>query len=152
MLRPKFDSGLKFDMPGPGRPRWGPGVGGGVPWDGSFHRDLVRYPAGGQLFWSAYLKPGSAPGEKNGYWLNFGSGWSHLHNDDPAQMLSGAAPRLFYDAAALQWKLVVEATKFVTNEVVLVWSGVKAGGENPAGVYTRFAGLDPLLSLTMEGV
>jgi hypothetical protein len=99
VLRPKFDSGLKFDMPGPGRPRWGPGVGGGVPWDGSFHRDLARYPAGGQLFWSAYLKPGTAPGEKNGYWLNFGSGWCHLHNDDPAQMLSGAAPRLFGETA-----------------------------------------------------
>ncbi|MBI5684702.1 MAG: hypothetical protein HZC54_06450 [Verrucomicrobia bacterium] len=103
-----------------------------------------------ELFWSAYLKPGSAPGSGNGYWLNFGSGWSHLHNDDPAQMLSGAAPRLFYDAAALQWKLVVEATKFVTNEVVLVWSGVKAGGSDPSGVYVRVDGLDTTAAFTIE--
>jgi len=57
----------------------------------AFWRDTARYPAGGPLFWSAYLKPGIAPGSGNGYWLNFGAGWSHLHNDDPAQMLTGAA-------------------------------------------------------------
>jgi hypothetical protein len=152
VLKPKFDSGLKFDMPGPGRPRWGPGVGGGVLWDGSFHRDLARYPAGGLLFWSAYLKPGSAPGEKNGYWLNFGSGWCHLHNDDPAQMLNGAAPRIYYNGAATQWKLVVEATKFVTLETVLVWSGVKVGGNDPCGVYTRADGLDTTAAFTIEAI
>ncbi len=43
-------------------------------------------------------------------------------------MLNGAAPRLFYDSAAAQWKLIVEATVFVTNEVVQVWAGVKSGG------------------------
>ena len=64
------------------------------------------------------------PGSGGGYWLNFGSGWCHLQNDEPAQMLSGATPRLFYDAAASQWKLVVEATLFVTNETVLVWTVV----------------------------
>jgi hypothetical protein len=179
VLRPKFDSGLKFDMPGPGRPRWGPGVGGGVPWDGTFYRDTARYPAGGELFWSAYLKPGSGPGEKQGYWLNFGSGWCHLHNDDPAQMLSGAAPRLLYDAqvdrdlrarsvaepanepaearpeVALhpgQWHLIIEATKFVTFEVVLVWSGVKPGGNDPSGVYERVDGLDTVGTLAIEAV
>lgn len=150
VLKPKFDSGLKFDTPGPGRPRWGPGVGGGVAWDGSFYRDVVRYPAGGGLFWSAYLKPGSAPGEKQGYWLNFGSGWCHLQNDDPAQMLDGAAPRVYYDTATKQWKLVVEATKFVTLETVLVWSGVKAGGNDPTGVYARTDGLDTTGTLTVE--
>ncbi|MBI5393988.1 MAG: hypothetical protein HZA91_01690 [Verrucomicrobia bacterium] len=127
-------------------------------WDGTFWRDLTRYNTGGPLFWSAYLKAGTAPGIGNGYWLNFGSGWSHLANDDPAQMLSGAAPRLFYDAEARQslappqWKLVIEATMFVTGEVVLVWSGVKAGGNDPAGVYARVEGCDPTAMLTVESV
>ncbi|MCX6899534.1 MAG: hypothetical protein NT105_12645 [Verrucomicrobia bacterium] len=150
MLRPKFDSGLRFDMPSPGGPLFDGGVSGGVRWDGTFYRDLTRYNASGPLFWSAYLKPGTAPGAGGGYWINFGSGWCHLHNDDPAQMLSGAGLRLLYDATTTQWKLVVEATKFVTNEVVLVWAGVKAGGNDPCGVYTRVEGLDPLGSLTVE--
>ncbi|MBI5818722.1 MAG: hypothetical protein HZA88_07025 [Verrucomicrobia bacterium] len=123
---------------------------GGVTWDGTFHRDTARYPAGGQLFWSVYLKPGTAPGSGNGYWLNFGQGWSHLHNDDPAQMLSGAAPRLFYDAHTAQWKLIIEATMFVTYETVLVWSGVKSGGNAPSGTYTRVAGCVPTDALTVE--
>lgn len=63
---------------------------------------------------------------------------------------TGAAPRLFYDLAAAQWQLIVEATMFVTNEVVQVWAGVKSGGNGPAGFYTRVAGLDPLASLTVE--
>ncbi len=113
---------------------------------------------------------------KNGYWLNFGAGWSHLHNDDPAQMLGGASQRIYYDTATQvdrdhrarsanepaearpevalhpggQWKIIIEATKFVTNEVVLVWSGAKADGNDPVGVYTRVGGLDPLASLTVE--
>ncbi|MBI5688018.1 MAG: hypothetical protein HZC54_23340 [Verrucomicrobia bacterium] len=120
------------------------------------------------------MKSGSAPGEKNGYWLNFGSGWSHLHNDDPAQMLTGAVSRLYYEAQAgrdsvepsastgpaaarqslapPQWKLIIEATKFVTFETVLVWSGVKAGGNDPVGVYTRVDGLDPTGTLTVEAL
>lgn len=81
-----------------------------------------------------------------------GSGWCHLANDDPAQMLTVAAPRLFYDAAASQWKLIIEATLFVTNETVLVWGGVKAGGNNPSGVYARVGGCDPTEELTVEGV
>ena len=148
---------------------------GGVTWDGTFWRDLTRYAASGPLFWSAYLKPGTAPGEKNGYWLNFGSGWSHLANDDPAQMLTGAAPRLFWEGTTEdegpttdggspspvpglpspnsgQWKLVIEATLFVTNETVLVWSGVKTGGNDPTGVYSRTGGCDPTESLTLESV
>jgi len=66
-------------------------------WDGTFYRDLARYGQSGALFWSAYLKPGSGPGNKNGYWFNFGSGWCHLANDDPAQILTGASQRLFYN-------------------------------------------------------
>ncbi|MCX6909129.1 MAG: hypothetical protein NTY01_13955 [Verrucomicrobia bacterium] len=49
-------------------------------------------------------------------------------------------------------KLIVEATMSVTNEVVLVWSGVKTGGNDPAGLYTRVDGLDPLALLTVEAV
>ena len=106
----------------------------------------------GPLFWSAYLKAGTGPGMKNGYWLNFGSGWSHLANDDPAQMLSGAAPRLFYDAVTSQWKLIIEAIMFVTGETVLVWSGIKSGGNDPSGVYARTGGCDPTATLTVEAM
>ena len=155
LLRPHWNSGLRWadsNNPQPDDPLWGAGVLGGVTWDGSFWRDLARYNASGPLFWSAYLKAGTAPGIGNGYWLNFGSGWCHLADDDPAQMLSGAAPRLFYDAAATQWKLVVEATKFVTNETVRVWSGVKTGGNDPSGIYTRVGGCDPTETLTVEAM
>ncbi|MBI5684188.1 MAG: hypothetical protein HZC54_03820 [Verrucomicrobia bacterium] len=50
------------------------------------------------------------------------------------------------------WKLIIEATMFVTNETVLVWSGVKTGGNDPAGVYVRVAGCDPLATLTVEAM
>jgi len=139
-------------MPSPGGPLWDGGVSGGVTWDGAFYRDLTRYAASGLLFWSAYLKPGTIPGAGGGYWLNFGSGWCHLHNDDPAQILTGAAPRIYYNGAAAQWKLVIEATLFVTGEVVVVWSGVKAGGHTPAGDYVRAVGCDSTPSLTVETV
>lgn len=174
VLRPHYDSGLKWPDPENPKPDdvcWDAGVAGGVRWDGTLYRDLARYPAGGALFWSAYLKPGSAPGMKQGYWLNFGSGWCHLHNDDPAQMLSGATPRLFGETAtedggpgteggilspvsglrsSVTWKLVIEATKFVTYETVLVWSGVKVGGNDPVGIYARVDGLDTTAALTIE--
>jgi hypothetical protein len=39
---------------------------------------------------------------------------------------------------------------FVTNEVVLVWSGVKVGGNDPCGVYARTGGCDPTETLTVE--
>ncbi|MBI5684437.1 MAG: hypothetical protein HZC54_05110 [Verrucomicrobia bacterium] len=55
-------------------------------------------------------------------------------------------------SSTAQWKLVMEATMFVTNETVLVWSGAKTGGNDPAGIYTRLAGLVPLASLTLEAV
>jgi len=152
VLLPHCDSGLCFadeDNPQPDDPLWDGGVAGGVLWDGAFYRDRARYAGGGEWFWSAYLKPGSGPGMKAGYWLNFGSGWAHLVNDDPAQMLAGAAPRLFYDGAAGQWKLVIEATQFVTRAVVEVWTGVKAGGPAPTGVFTRVSGCDPLPAVTV---
>ena len=152
MLLPHFDSGLKWpdaNNPKPDDFLWGRGVFGGVTWDGTFYRDAARYPAGGQLFWSAYFKPGSAPGSKNGYWFNFGSGWAHLANNDPAQILSGASQRIFYDTGAGKWRLVIEATLFVTNAVVEVCSGAKTGGNDPAGMYQRESGCDPLAALTV---
>ena len=155
LLLPHYDSGLKYpdkNNPQPTDVLWGGGVRAGLEWDGTFYRDLARYGQSGALFWSAYLKPGSGPGNKNGYWFNFGSGWCHLANDDPAQILTGASQRLFWDAphpaasrlrgdeAALaaqarpasplggeaastasgegHWKLVIEATMFVTYAVV----------------------------------
>ena len=130
----------------------GRGVRAGVRWDGTFYRDLNRYANSGPLFWSAYLKPGSAPGNGNGFWLNFGSGWAHLANDDPAQLPAGASPRILYDSGAGEWRLVIEATLFVTNAVVNVWTGAKAGGNDPAGIYTRASGCDPLASLTVAAV
>ncbi len=150
-LRPHFDSGLRWpdeNNPQPDDPLFDGGVAGGVTWDGTFYRDLTRYAASGSLFWSAYLKPGTGPGIKNGYWLNFGAGWCHLAHDDPSQMLTGAAPRLFWDAG--NWKLVIEATMFVTGAVVNVWTGQKPGGNDPVGEYTKLAGCDPLPSLSIE--
>jgi len=155
----------------PDDPLWGAGVRGGIRWDGTFYRDVSRYPAGGSRFWCAYFKPGSEPGIKKGFWFNFGSGWCHLAEDDPAQVLAGAAPRLFWEAGVAapvpgasggaagtaatttgQWKLIIEATMFVTYAVVEVWTGVKSGGNDPVGVYTRVSGCDPLASLTIAAV
>jgi hypothetical protein len=153
LLLPHFDSGLRWadkNNPQPDDPLWGGGVRAGVTWDGTFYRDLTRFANSGPLFWCAYLKPGSAPGIKNGYWLNLGSGWSHLCNDDPAQLLAGASQRIFYDTAAGQWTLVIEATMFVTLAVVEVWRGEKSGGTDPVGTYTRISGCDPLAALAIE--
>ena len=153
LLLPHYDSGLRWSdasNPQPDDALFGGGVRAGVRWDGSFWRDLNRYAASGPLFWSAYLKPGTAPGNQNGYWLNFGSGWAHLANDDPAQILTGAAPRLYHDTVAGDWKLVVEATMFVTGSVVPVWIGQKSVGNDPVGQYTRIDGCDPAPTLTVE--
>ena len=152
LLLPHFDSGLRWADAGnplPDDPLWGGGVSGGVTWDGTFYRDLTRFANSGSLFWCAYLKPDSAPGSQNGFWLNFGSGWSHLCNDDPAQILAGASQRIYFDTIAGEWKLVIEATMFVTLAVVEVWTGAKRGGNDPVGVFTRLSGCDPLTSLTV---
>ncbi|MCG3150505.1 MAG: hypothetical protein PCFJNLEI_03991 [Verrucomicrobiae bacterium] len=174
LLKPHFDSGLTWtdgNNPQPGDWLWGAGVRGGLPWDGTFYRDLTRYAASGALFWSAYLKPGSGPGIQNGFWFNFGSGWSHLANDDFSQLLTGASQRLFWDAGVVapvpgasgpagaagtaaatpgHWKLVIEATMFVTNAVVNVWTGAKPFSPDPTGQYTRMTGCDPTTTLTVE--
>ena len=57
---------------------------------------------------------------KNGYWLNFGGGWAHLAADDPAQILAGASQRLYHDTATGDWRLVIEATAFVTHATLNV--------------------------------
>ena len=153
ILPPKFDSGLKWPDPNNPQPDdllWGGGVAGGLWWDGTLYRDVVRYPAGGQLFWCSYFKPGSSPGIKNGYWINFGHSFSHLHNDDPAQLRTGAAQRLTWNVGEGSWELVIEATQYVTAAVVEVWRGIKQGGNDPAGVYNRVSGCDPLATLTVE--
>jgi hypothetical protein len=150
LLRPHYDSGLKWpdkNNPKPDDPLWGAGVSGGVKWDGTFYRDNIRYPAGGDLFWCSYFKPGTGPGSKNGYWLNFGHGWSHLANDDPSQILTGASQHIRYEAG--QWKLVIEATLFVTYAVEPVWVGTKTGGNDPTGTYTRIAGCVPVPTLVV---
>ena len=155
LIAPRFDTGIKFadpNNPNPENVLFGGGVRAGVRWDGTFYRDQVRYPAGGDRFWCSYFKPGSAPGIKNGYWINFGKGWAHLHNDDPAQVRQGAAQSLDYDSAAGQWVLLVQATQYVTHEIIEVWRGIKQGGNDPTGTYTRISGLDPLASLTIEAV
>ena len=153
LLLPHWDSGLKWPDPNNPKPDdllWGAGVAGGVKWDGTFYRDMARYAGSGEYFWCAYLKPGTAPGIKNGYWFNFGSGWCHLANDDPAQILTGAAPRILYDSVAGHWKLVIEATMFVTYAVVNVWTGFKRAGNDPVGQYTRLTGCDPTATLAVE--
>ena len=151
ILLPRFDSGIRFadkNNPKPDDVLYGGGVGGGVRWDGTFYRDMTRYSASGSLFWCAYLKPGTGPGIKNGYWINFGSGWSHLANDDFSQILTGASQRIYFEAG--HWMLVIEATMFVTYAVVNVWTGVKPGGSDPTGQYTRQSGCDPTVALTVE--
>ncbi|MCG3150597.1 MAG: hypothetical protein PCFJNLEI_04085 [Verrucomicrobiae bacterium] len=153
ILRPHYDSGIKWadsNNPKLDDVLWGGGVRAGVTWDGTLYRDLSRYAARGELFWCAYAKSGSGPGEKNGYWFNFGGGWCHLAGDDFSQMLTGAAPRLFWESAAGRWKLVIEATLFVTGAVVNVWTGTKAGGNDPVGEYRRIAGCDPLAAVSVE--
>ena len=136
--------------PLPTDPLWGGGVRAGLKWDGTFYRDATRYPAGGSLFWSAYLKPGTGPGIKNGYWFNFGSGWSHLANDDCTQILTGASQRIYWDSATGHWQLVIEANLFVTGAVVNVWTGSKPNSNDPAGNYTRVGGCDPVTMLSVE--
>jgi len=74
----------------------------------------------------------------------------HLANDDPAQILTGAVPRILYDSVAGHWNLVIEATMFVTYAVVNVWTGIKQGGNDPTGIYTRTDGCDPSATLTVE--
>lgn len=153
VLLPHFDSGLRWAdaaNPQPDDPLWDGGVRAGATWDGTFYRDVTRYAAGGTFFWCAYFKPGSAAGIKNGFWFNFGAGWSHLANDDPAQILAGASQRIYYDSGVNGWRLVIEATQFVTNAVVNVWTGTKTGGTDPVGIYQRESGCDPLASLTVE--
>ena len=81
---------------------------------------------------------------------HFGNGWSHLLNDDPAQILNGASQRIYFDPIAGHWTLVIEATMFVTNAVVNVWTGTKSGGNDPTGTYTRTTGHDPLATVTVE--
>ena len=39
---------------------------------------------------------------------------------------------------------------FVTYAVVNVWTGVKQGGDDPTGTYTRVDGCDPLATLMIE--
>jgi len=41
---------------------------------------------------------------------------------------------------------------FVTYAVVNVWTGVKLAGHDPAGIYTRINGCDPLPALSVEVV
>ncbi len=155
VLLPHFDSGLTWpdeNNPQPEDWLWDGGVAGGIEWDGTFWRDVQRYSASGVFFWAAYFKPGTAPGMKNGYWLNFGSGWSHLAEDNPALILSGASQRLFFDTTTQTWRLVIEATQFVTHAVIEVWAGSKQSGPTPAGLYTRLSGCDPAATLTIEAV
>ena len=143
----RYNSGLKWPDPNNPLPTdflWGGGVRAGRPWDGTFYRDATRYPAGGQLFWSPYLKPGSGPGLQNGYWFNFGKGFCHLANDDPAQMRTGACSRLEWDSSGGHWQLVIDATAHVTAAVVNVWTGRKSAGTDPTGAYSRVAGCDPV--------
>ena len=46
-------------------------------------------------------------------------------------MLTGAAPRLYYDAVTGDWRLVIEATMFVTGATVNVWTGRKPAATIP---------------------
>ena len=39
---------------------------------------------------------------------------------------------------------------FVTNSVANVWTGTKAGGNDPTGQYTRVTGCDPTLTFSVK--
>ena len=39
---------------------------------------------------------------------------------------------------------------FVTNAVVNVWTGIKPGGNDPTGIYTRVSGCDPTAAFNVE--
>ena len=75
-----------------------------------------------------------------------------LDKTQATQILTGASQKLFYDTAAGNKTLVIEATKFVTREIIDVWTGTKQGGDDPTGVYSRLSGLDPVATLTVEAV
>ena len=92
-------------------------------------------------FWHRYRgcwhgNNGYRPGIKLGYWFNFGSGWSHLANDDFTQILTGASQRIYWDSVTGHWTLVIEATMYVTYAVVNVWTGIKQGGNDPTATLT----------------
>jgi len=46
--------------------------------------------------------------------------------------------------------LAIEATAHVTHAKVLVWEGIKPGGQDPTGTYTKVAGCDPAGSFRIE--
>ena len=54
-----------------------------------------------------------------------------------------------YDTVTGQWKLIIEATMFVTGAVLPVWDGRKIDGNEPAGSYTRLAGCDATPTLAI---
>ena len=62
------------------------------------------------------------------------------------------APRILYDSVAGHWSLVIEATMFATYAVVHVWTGIKQGGNDPTGIYTRITGCDPTATVTVEAM
>jgi hypothetical protein len=47
------------------------------------------------------------------------------------------------------WKLVIDATQFVTGLVIPVWVGLKLAGNDPVGQYTRQTGCDLTPALTV---
>jgi len=57
---------------------------------------------------------------------------------------------LYYDLATGNWKLVIEATQYVTHAVIRVWVGLKPPGNDPVGQYLRTAGCDPLAMVSIE--
>ena len=79
-----------------------------------------------------------------------GTARSHLANDDPAQLLAGAAQRLTWNMGVGRWELVIEATDYVTYEVREVWHGTKAGGNDPVGPYAKQTGCDPTPTFAIE--
>jgi hypothetical protein len=61
-----------------------------------------------------------------------GQRWTHPHNDNPAEIRTGAPHKIFWEAGA--WLLVIQATKFVTLEIINVWTVTYAGTSASARV------------------
>ena len=87
---------------------------------------------------------------------------AHLTNDNLAIVLECPSPGRFApglspggEAASTasgegDWKLVIEATMFMTGALANVWTGIKQAGNDPTGVYARITGCDPTATLTVE--
>ena len=118
LLRPHYDSGLKWpdkNNPQPDDPLWDAGVAGGVRGTAPSIATSPGTPPAANCSGAPTSSPAPAPATRTATGSTSVPAGAHLANDDPPQILTGAATRLYYDTVAGHWKLVIEATMFVTG-------------------------------------